>query len=176
MYLKTIEAINSKQQSRLTRIKLNGSRLKYDNGPKTKCAGLYWIYAKYSDDDFLKSTPCSKKGSVNFASLVNQHKNLYNICKVIEDDFRLVYNGIGGPGSRGYGGLRERILEEFRGGEGTGSLAIKDSSLNDLSNWRVSYVLWSEIPFPSTHAYREFSKTFEHLWRIHYGWPILCAK
>jgi len=154
----------------------NENKLIYKAGPPTKTNGMYWIYTDYTNDELLNSTPCLKRGSIDFAKMVINNQKINGLCSESVDDFRLVYSGIGGVGSAGAGGLRERILEEFRGGEGTGSLAINCSSLSVLTRWRVSYVLWSEVSFPKIYEYRPFSTAVEGLWRLHYGWPILCTK
>jgi hypothetical protein len=177
MYKSVVEELNNIQEQRLTVINVKNGRIIYPDGPPTKESGLYWIYTTYTDEDFLAASPSLKTKSVNFHNLIKRHFGLKNICQKKVDGFRLVYNGIGGTGQKGYGGLRERILEEFRGGEKTGSLAIMDSSVNDLNKWGVSYILWSEIKFEGgSPDYRTFSEGLERLWRIHFGWPLLCTK
>lgn len=176
MYKDVIETLNSLQESRLTFLTLQNSRLNLCNGPPTKESGLYWIYTTYKDNELLASTPSGKRNAIDFKNVVTQHTHLAHVCDCEVNGFRLVYNGIGGLGPKGHGGLRERILGEFRGGEGTGSLAINCSSINDLSKWRVSYVLWSEISFEHSHEYSKFAEMIERLWRIHFGWPVLCTK
>jgi len=176
MYHSLIKEIDNLQRQRLSIISLNEGKLSYSDGPNTRENGLYWIYTDYSDNDFSRSTPCSKSGSVNFSEMVAKNSRIKELCQEQVDAYRLVYNGIGGVGPKGGGGLRERILGEYRGGTGTGSLAIRDSSLSDLSRWRVSYVLWSEIDFFKDFEYKPFSNAIEGLWRLHYGWPILCTK
>jgi len=176
VYKGIVEKVNSLQQTRLEPIAFVNNRLRYAGGPGTRCDGLYWIYTSYTEEDILTSRPSAKAGSIDLSAMVRRHSALSNICKVSIEGFRLVYNGIGGIGPKGHGGLRERILGEYRGGDGTGSLAINDSSLNDLARWRVSYVLWNEVGFASPHEYQAFSETIERLWRIHYGWPILCNR
>jgi len=180
MYKTSIEQLNGLQKTRLARIGWRSTqrseRLCLIDGPETKQDGLYWIYTRHTDQDILNSTPSTKRASVDYKQMAIRHSQLENICQRQIDGFRLVYNGIGGLGPKGHGGLRERILGEFRGGEGTGSLSIAGSSLSDLENWRYSYVLWSEVQFPSPHSYALFAETIERLWRIHYGWPVFCAK
>jgi hypothetical protein len=176
MYKETIEKMHSLQRTRLKTIGVKDSRLSLDDGPATKQSGLYWIYTTHSNKDLLSATPSSKRGSINFAEVISRHADLSNVCTDHVGEYRLVYNGIGGTGSKGKGGLRERIMGEFRGGEGTGSLAIRGSSLDSLDRWRYSYVLWSEIEFPNSHEYGSFSEIIERLWRIHFGWPILCTR
>lgn len=176
MYKSIIEKLHTDQEGRLRTVGLRNQRLSLLDGPPTKQDGLYWIYTTYSDAELLAAKASTKKNSVNFGSVVARHAELAHVCSQTVGAFRVVYNGIGGLGPGGYGGLRERILGEFRGGDGTGSLAIKDSSLNNLDKWRYSYVLWAEIEFPHSHEYTSFSESLERLWRIHYGWPILCTK
>ncbi|MDD5758704.1 MAG: hypothetical protein PHI06_06435 [Desulfobulbaceae bacterium] len=176
MFLDVIKSINSIQESRLGTIAMVKGRLKYSNGPNTKENGLYWIYTSYDEAEMLDATSCSKPGSVNIPLMVGAHQELNNICTKTINGFRMVYNGIGGVGPSGHGGLRERILGEFRGGKGTGSLAINESTLNDLNNWRVSFVLWSEIPFTEQYEYSCWATVLERIWRIQFGWPILCSK
>lgn len=176
MYQPLIEEIDRLQRKRLSIVSLEENKLTFTDGPETKKDGLYWIYTDYSDNDLIESNPCSKKGSINFSDMVVRNSDIKELCQEQVGSFRLVYSGIGGVGSKGYGGLRERILEEYRGGSGTGSLAIKDSSLSDLSRWRVSYILWSEISFSKHYEYKPFSTAIEGLWRLHYGWPLLCTK
>ena len=176
MYHSEIERIDTLQRTRLHVVGWRKGRLHFPTGPSTKADGLYWIYTDHTDQDFLDSSPSVKERSINFASMTRRHARLRNICRESVDRFRLVYNGVGGLGNGGYGGLRERILEEYRGGRGTGSLAITGSSLNDLTRWRVSFVLWSEMIFEEPHDYMGHSASIEQLWRLHYGWPLLCKK
>ncbi|WP_045414688.1 hypothetical protein, partial [Vibrio owensii] len=165
MFDSLVDEINDIQRNRLSEVLLENGKLRYQNGPDTRQNGLYWIYTNYSVEEILDSEPCSKKGSINFADIATENMGLTQLCGMEVDGFRLVYSGIGGIGKKGFGGLRERILEEYRGGSGTGSLAIRDSSLSDLSRWRVSYVLWSEIHFSKQFDYLPFSTAMEGLWR-----------
>ena len=166
MYRQQLEEIDSKQSSQI---------LKFDqhdqlqlNSPKTIQKGLYWLYSSYSDEEFCQSERNPKKGSINFKEMVNMHIGLNHICQQEVQGFKLVYNGKAKC-------LRERIQSHVNGGEGTGSLAIKGSSLNCLSRWRYSYILWSDVRkiFPSI-KYSECATDIELLWRLHFGWPILC--
>ncbi len=176
MYQSLIHKTNELQRERLSCVSIEKGKLSYKDGPATKEDGMYWIYTDHCTDDLIKSNKCSKKGSISFKDMVTKNTDIKELCKEKVDDFSLVYSGIGGVGLKGHGGLRERILEEYRGGSGTGSLAINGSSLSDLSRWRVSYVLWSEMSFPKEYEYRPFSTAIEGLWRLHYGWPLLCSK
>lgn len=176
MFHLTLEALNRIQESRLCGVAKVANRLQLESGPPSKSDGLYWLYTTYSDADLRSAVPSQKRNSVPLNILAAHRENLGMICRRTVDDFRVVYNGIGGVGFRGHGGLRERILQEFRGGQGTGSLAICDTSLNDLTRWRYSYVLWSEIEHKESIYYCSFAERLETMWRLHFGWPILCAR
>lgn len=176
MFRLTLETLNSVQENRLSGITRVVNRLKLESGPPSKSDGMYWLYTTYSDADIRSAVPSQKRNSVPINVLAVRRENLAMICSRRVNGFRVVYNGIGGVGPKGHGGLRERILQEFRGGAGTGSLAICDTSLNDLTRWRYSYVLWSEIGHTESIEYSSLSEGVETMWRLHFGWPILCAR
>lgn len=176
MFHLTLEALNLLQERRLSCVTKPYGRLQMGGGPPTKSDGLYWLYTSYSDAEIRSAAPSQMKNSVPINILAAYRENLGMICDRRVGDFRVVYNGIGGVGIRGHGGLRERIFQEFRGGKGTGSLAICDTSLNDLTKWRYSYVLWSEIEHKESIQYLSLAERLETMWRLHFGWPILCAR
>lgn len=177
MYLETLSSINDTQEGRLRRItKSAKGRLELEDGPPTKADGLYWLYTNYKVEDLCASQPSPKRKAVPVNRIASERKGLDMVCNRHVGEFWLVYNGIGGLGARGYGGLRERIFGEFRGGEGTGSLAICDTSLNDLERWRYSFILWSEIAHTEEIEYLAQAVRVETLWRLHFGWPILCMR
>jgi hypothetical protein len=176
MFQLTLEALNRIQEDRLCRVAKSGNRLQLESGPPAKVDGLYWLYTSYTNAELSSAVPSQKRNSVPINTIAARRENLGMICSRRVDSFRVVYNGIGGVGPKGHGGLRERILQEFRGGEGTGSLAICDTSLSDLTRWRYSYVLWSEIEHAETIKYLPLGEQLETMWRLHFGWPILCSR
>ncbi|WP_123695251.1 hypothetical protein [Delftia acidovorans] len=176
MFQLTLEAVNRIQEDRLYKVSKIGKRLQLEAGPQTRSNGLYWLYTSYSDSELRLAAPSPQRKSVPINTIAAYRENLGMICSRKVDGFRVVYNGIGGIGHRGHGGLRERILQEFRGGEGTGSLAICETSLRDLTRWRYSYVLWSEITHTETIEYLSLAERLETMWRLHFGWPILCGR
>ena len=144
--------------------------LMLEGGPETKKCGLYWIHTSYSLDELCKSTISQKSNAVDIHKLANLRNGLMKVIKQnTKGDFWIVYNGIGGSGleSDCSYGLRERILQEFRDNEKTGSLKIRGTSLSDLTKWKYSYVVLE----PS--EYNELKTILEKCWRLEYGWPIL---
>lgn len=177
MYEDLIVRIDRIQRERLRQISTSKTgRLNLHDGPDTHVDGMYWIYTDHTDADLIASTPARLRGAIDFCRSVRRHCDNTHVCNVDAGGFRVVYSGIGGVGESEEGGLRERILGEFRGGSGTGSLAIHKSSLSDLTRWRYSYVLWSEVEELAAYSYRPFATSLEGLWRLHFGWPLLCSK
>jgi len=177
MLKKLIDEIDELQKTRLSSLERKAGQFNFEQGPPTKSNGLYWIYTDHTDMELIEAIPSPQRGSLNFRTLVERNAlNSYS-CKETTGGFRVVYSGIGGVGLKKSGGLRERILQEFRGGEGTGSLAIANSSLMDLSRWKVSFVLWNEIDsLNESYSYYPFATAIEGLWRLRFGWPLLCTK
>jgi hypothetical protein len=177
MYAELIEKIDRIQRERLSHISLKpNGHLDLHLGPRTRVDGMYWIYTDHTNDELIASIPADMRGAIDFCRSVRRHCGNERVCKTAISGFRVVYSGIGGVGEGGEGGLRERILGEFRGGNGTGSLAIRKSSLSDLTRWRYSYVLWDELEELAEYSYRPFATALEGLWRLHFGWPLLCSK
>lgn len=150
-----------------------------ENPPNTHTYGLYWLYTSFTLNDLINSTKAPFESAIDMPGLANDRQSLAHICNINDQGFRIVYNGIGGVGNKGTGGLKERILQEFSGGRGTGSLAIKKSSLSDLSRWKYSYVILQgnncsalDIDLP----YSTWAEKLENAWRLEFGWPILCKQ
>lgn len=162
------------RQSRpLSIVKIKGRRLKIDNAPPTKSHGLYWLFTNYSIAELKSCTKSTDKGATDIGFLAALHENFAHISTITNDGFMLVYNGMAGKSC----GLRERIHQQFNGGKGTGCLSILRSSLNDLNRWRVSYVILqvSKSQTPDVSAnYEKHAKDLERIWRLQYGWPLLC--
>lgn len=144
-------------------------RLILQNRPTYKKCGLYWLYTSYSLDELCTSIKSNTEGAVDIPFLANSRKNLNNVIKPSDEDFWVVYNGIGGgkEGSKHSYDLGGRILQEFRDNEKTGSLKLLGTTLNDLTKWKYSYV---ELDFDE---YKNHKKDFETGWRLEYCWPIL---
>jgi len=143
-------------------------------GPPSRGCGFYWLYTNYSLKAIRGATKAEFKGAVDIGELAKSRVGLRHVSTLKEGVFRVVYNGIGGVGARATGGLRARILGEFSGGAGTGSLAIKHSSLNDMRKWRYSWVSFEDIvlePYSKKRA-----EEIEVAWRLNYGWPLLCKR
>lgn len=153
----------------------NRGQLAIENPPPTKSAGFYWIYSSYSQPDLEQQQGPACSNAVDIGLLARLHCGLANSCNIRLDGFRLVYNGIAGVGT----GLRERLHQHFNGGEGTGSLAILRTDLSDLDRWRISYATIEvrEDGAPDVFAdYDNVAGHVERMWRLEYGWPILCTQ
>ncbi|MFA4834441.1 MAG: hypothetical protein WC749_00015 [Dehalococcoidia bacterium] len=168
--LPSVEKVRS---SRLLRVFRNEyKQLQFDGAPPTKVSGFYWIYTNYSLDDIEGCVASPLGNAINIPLMAKLHRGLGNVCDIQEDGFRLVYNGI----ARASVGIRERLGQHFNGGDGTGSLHIKHTTLHELSRWRVSFVSTSGNGAIAADVESDFAhaKHLERIWRLEHGWPLLC--
>jgi len=147
--------------------------------PRGHC-GLYWIWSNLTLDD-LQNMPTSRKTEVPISELVRQQRGSTKICKIKLKKFTIVYNGIGGkkPSAKS-GGLRERILQEFKARhELTGSLNLWYREGFDIKNWAISYFDFNDRANEKIikHlTYSDHAGILETNWRIEFGMPILTRR
>jgi len=150
-----------------------------------KHRGLYWIWSNLTFEQLQKLPTRPNTMEVPISKLVNQRKNLKNICIQEENGFTILYNGVGGYKNEPAAfGLRERLLQEFNCMDGrTGTLNIlnRQNEFNNINNWAISYFDFDDSRnfeimgnIPCNHSYYlENAKTIETNWRIEFGTPIL---
>ncbi|MDH1657058.1 hypothetical protein N5E96_20440 [Pseudomonas mosselii] len=168
--LPRIEAVRT---TRLLGVSRNvKNHIQFESAPPTKVSGFYWIYTDYSLDELEACIPSTAKSAIDIARLATLHRDLPNVCSIQQEGFRLVYNGIAGQSL----GIRGRLGQHFNGGEGTGALHISKSSLKDLKRWRVSYatICSNGTIAPDVESEYEYANSVERIWRLQYGWPLLC--
>lgn len=178
MYRDPLQTIDLKRQSRLLRISARSpTSISLEDAPKGQ-AGLYFLYTSYSDEELANAVSPLHAAAVPIGALARAHRNLANVCKVEQDGFRIVYNGIGTV-SASYS-MEARIKQQFNADPRTGSLFIRDSTVGDLDRWRYSFVT---LPLTDRHppadlepewAYELHGRQLERCWRIENGWPMLC--
>ena len=177
-----IQRINKIQKKQLYTLKEMRAHL------KTKQRGLYWIWTnldfetlKSTRKDKLETIEKPKQREVPISKLVNQRAKLTSISTVQKNGFRIVYNGVGGYLTKTKGfGLRERINQEFKCNDHrTGTLNITRGF--DLDNWRVSFFNFDDKEnikqfdfLKEKDNYLKYAKDLETIWRLEYGFPILC--
>lgn len=170
-----IQQINNIQMQQLFTLKEMRTHL------KTKQRGLYWIWTNLTFEALKSTRKDQENAEVPISKLVKQREQLATIANIQKDGFRVVYNGIGGYNNNSKGfGLRERINQEFVCNDHrTGTLNIARGF--DLENWRISFFNFDdkenikEFEFlRNTNAYSEYAKDLETIWRLEYGFPILC--
>lgn len=173
-----LNQVDATRSTRLLSVSRNSrEHLQIESAPPTKSAGLYWIYTSHSDNELKACSSSNDKGAIDLGSLAKLHYGLPNVCSIQQQsenkkNFRLVYNGVAGKSL----GIRGRIHQHFNGGKGTGCLAICKSSLSDLENWRVSYLVLEHdnATVDLNASYDLHAKNLERIWRLKYGWPLLC--
>ena len=147
-----------------------------------KHRGLYWLWTNVDYQILKKTATKANTRQVPIDKLVSQRDGLKNIAKIEQQDFKIVYNGIGGfkkqPPTFG---LRERINQEINCNDRrTGTLNIINRGFNK-NNWAVSFFDFDDPenqnilkPLKTKEPYLDFAKDLEMLWRLEYGTPILC--
>lgn len=172
MRLNMLPLIEAHRASRLLVVRRKGN-LEIVGAPPRSSSGFYWILTDYSLAELKGGVHSQDPGAINIGLLAALHEGLPHVCTLKADGFRLVYNGIAGPSC----GLRERLHQHFHGGVGTGCLSIWRSSLSDLSRWRVSFATVkhrSELAPDVDCDYITHAMDIERLWRLRYGWSLLC--
>lgn len=143
--------------------------------------GLYWFWTDIEISKLANGVKAHINKEVPIKKLINHRKDLNLICKVLNKNFRIVYNGIGGYKKEpAKFGLSERIRQEFQGnGPTVGTLNI--NRVSKSKNWAVSYFDFDAEEnkdivkkLKSKNPYLEYAKDIEMMWRIEYGTPILC--
>nr|WP_314839230.1 hypothetical protein [uncultured Flavobacterium sp.] len=144
--------------------------------------GLYWIWTRLSIEQLKNTATRINTMEVPIEKLINQREQLNNICKVAKNDFRIVYNGIGGyRKTKPNFGLRERILQELNCMDHrTGTLNILNRNFNE-SDWGISFFDFDDPnnleiinKIKSDNPYVDYAGDLETLWRLEFGHPILC--
>ncbi|MFC0604280.1 hypothetical protein [Winogradskyella pulchriflava] len=145
--------------------------------------GMYWLWTSLTLEE-LKRLPHNdlKKRHVPIAKRILQREGLSHICKITRNNYRIVYNGVGGYRTTDKGfGLRERILQEITCNDArTGTLNIS-YGCRDLSKWAVTFFDFDDPQNSSilkqlgTNApYVDYAEVLEDLCRMEFGTPILC--
>tara|TARA_R110002051_G_C8766033_1_gene502619 strand:+ start:119 stop:661 length:543 start_codon:yes stop_codon:yes gene_type:complete len=148
----------------------------------TKRRGLYWFWTNLSNVELEQTITLENTKEVPIGKLVKYRKGLSCVSDIKKDNFKIVYNGIGGYKSlsKSSSCLRKRINQEIRcKSTGTGTLNL--INIFPMKNWAISYFDFDnegnkEIlkVLNSKEPYIEFAKELENLWRLEFGTPILC--
>jgi len=153
----------------------------------TKQRGLYWFWTDLENNQLKNIDTRKDTKEVPFFSLVSNRDGLKNVCSIKQNNFTIVYNGIGGYHKPFAFGLRERINQEINCNDfRTGTLNLQRRS--NLDHWGISYFNFDDpkhldtlVNFTSKNEewiaenfYLEFAKELESLWRLEFGTPILC--
>jgi hypothetical protein len=180
MYIDALAIVETKRRERLFEIGEDSRGHTKIPAPPKGCAGLYFFYTSYTLAEMEQATHIVTGQAVPIAKLVRAHQRLQGVCQIVHDGFRLVYNGVGGYTGGEYD-LRTRILQEISAVDPrTGSLCIRQSTVNDLARWRYSFVTLGSSSAPENSdlgtawPYEEHALDIERCWRLQYGWPLLC--
>ncbi|MCX2679429.1 hypothetical protein OOZ15_05690 [Galbibacter sp. EGI 63066] len=181
---KVLEDINKIQLQNYWSVK------EFRNNPKLgKGRGIYWIWTNLTFGELkkTKNNP-NHKAEVPIEKLIREREELNYICNIRVNDFRVVYNGIGGYSGKtvkeksSYD-LRGRINQEFFSNDPrTGTLNLRNRNNFNIDNWAISYFdfnknenILKQLPEPKNNKsyYESYANMLEMNWRIEYGHPIL---
>ncbi|MBY6213024.1 hypothetical protein KUV95_15840 [Microbulbifer agarilyticus] len=134
------------------------------NNLSDSSSGFYWIYTKLKISDLKLSTSPTNQAHVKINDLATIHENLPNVIPESNLDYWCIYNGKGKN-------LKNRINAEFSNTSGcTGTLALKRCFQE--SDFNIKFVECCSGNF--NHTYQDIEAHLERVWRLSFGWPILC--
>jgi hypothetical protein len=148
----------------------------------TKRRGLYWFWTNLSNTELEQTITLENTKEVPIGKLVKYRNGLSCVADIKKDNFKIVYNGIGGYRTltKSCSGLRERINQEISCNDyRTGTLNL--NRMFSLENWAISYFDFDDEENKEIlkilnvkEPYLDFAKELENLWRLEFGTPILC--
>ena len=161
--LNKIEEINS-------RLVLQSYRTLQDAKSKIerKASGFYWIYTKLPIAQFINSPKPSNPVHVDFSLMASTHQGLKSIIEQSGSDYWCIYNGKGTN-------LKERMSAAFTNTDGqTGKLALTRVFKED--DFRVKFIACNsnDTDHGVNDSFDSLQRDLERVWRLNYGWPILC--
>ncbi|MGL5842516.1 MAG: hypothetical protein ACRCYK_12055 [Aeromonas hydrophila] len=161
----------------LSKIKQINSKLKYQKYhtlQETKLKipieanGFYWIYTKLSIEKLIESAAPINQVHVDLSLMASTHQGLKSIIKQTKSDYWCIYNGKGTN-------LKKRISAAFTNTNGaTGKLALTRVFKED--EFRVKFIVCnsSNTDYGINDSFGDLERDLERVWRLNYGWPILC--
>lgn len=189
-FRKIIEQIHESQKS--TIVSLKDFRAKgADKGVdilKTQSRGLYLLWCRTNFNDITIVLAAEGSAHVPIKRLLDSRKGLNHVCKIKENGFTIVYNGICGythwKSTSAYG-LGGRINQECASNDTkTGTLNFLNRGF-EIEDWKVNYfnlddtkndsiLKLLDLKLDKAELYQKTANTLEILWRLHYGTPIFC--
>ncbi|EKB19400.1 hypothetical protein HMPREF1170_03840 [Aeromonas veronii AMC35] len=133
-----------------------------------KANGFYWIYTKLPIEKLIESATPINQAHVDISLMASTHQGLKYIIKQTKSDYWCIYNGKGTN-------LKQRISAAFTNTNGaTGKLALTRVFKDD--EFRVKFVVCniSNTEYGIKDTFDSLERDLERVWRLNYGWPILC--
>lgn len=134
----------------------------------TSASGFYWIYTKLSLNRFIDAPRPSNTAHIDFSKMAKLHKCLNSVIAQNNEDYWCIYNGKGKQ-------LKNRLLAAFTNTAGTtGKLALTRCYQED--DFRIKFITCqiNDTKHGINKEYDAVQRDLERVWRLHYGWPLLC--
>jgi hypothetical protein len=161
--MQLIERINEKLQSQQFK-----SLAEAKTEISSSSAGFYWIYTQLPIERFLSCAPPTNQVHIDFRLLAQTHRGLNSVIKQVGQENWCIYNGKGKE-------LKKRLSAGFTNTIGpTGKLAL--TRCFEEGDFRIKYITCdSNAEFHGiSETYGDLEKDLERVWRLQYGWPLLC--
>ena len=134
----------------------------------TSASGFYWIYTKLPLNQFLNAKRPSNTAHIDFSQMAKLHKGLNSVIAQSNNDYWCIYNGKGKQ-------LKTRLSAGFKNTIGvTGKLAL--TRCYNENDFRIKFIICqsNNASHGITEKYDDVQRDLERVWRLHYGWPLLC--
>lgn len=131
-------------------------------------SGFYWIFTSLSYVDFQKASPPENIAHVDYSEMARVHKGLKHVIQSSEKDYWCIYNGKARQ-------LKNRMYAAFTvTNGGTGKLSLERCFKKE--DFKVKYIICdSDDPlYGIKYKYSGIEQNLERVWRLNYGWPLLC--
>lgn len=133
-----------------------------------KASGFYWIYTKLPITQFIHAPKPSNPVHVDFSLMASTHQGLKSIIEQIDSEHWCIYNGKGTN-------LKDRMSAAFTNTNGeTGKLAL--ARIFNEDDFRVKFIVCdsNNADHGVSDSFDCLQRDLERVWRLNYGWPLLC--
>jgi hypothetical protein len=134
----------------------------------SKASGFYWIYTKLPIKRFIHSSKPINPVHVDFSLMASAHQGLKSIIEQNGSEHWCVYNGKGTN-------LKVRMSAAFTNTiGGTGKLAL--TRLFKEDEFRIKFIVCdsNNTNYGVSDSFDCLQRDLERVWRLNYGWPLLC--
>jgi len=134
----------------------------------SRASGFYWIYTKLPITEFINSPKPNNPAHVDFSLMSSAHQGLKWVIEQNGSEHWCIYNGKGTN-------LKDRLSAAFTNTDGqTGKLALTRHFKED--DFQIKFIVCSNnnTDYGVSESFDCIQRDLERVWRLNYGWPLLC--